>query len=116
MSIWMDSSISGETNTLANEVWRRFAWSKGEMRTRRCTPISLVSSPKAYSPFTVNVADLIPASSPAWLSFQDDLKAFTLRPSKIHSHEHFSPILRLGAAGSWMDGYDRVPCIVFAGE
>src|SRR3954471_18496524 len=47
---------------------------------------------------------------------QDDLKAFTLRPSKIHSHEHFSPILRLGAAGSWMDGYDRVPCIVFAGE
>ena len=32
MSIWMESSISGETKTEANEVWRRLAWSKGEMR------------------------------------------------------------------------------------
>ena len=45
MLISMDSSISGETYTLANDVWRRLAWSKGDMRTRRCTPISLVSMP-----------------------------------------------------------------------
>ncbi len=36
--------LSGETKTLANEVCRRACWSKGEMRTSRCTPISLVSS------------------------------------------------------------------------
>ena len=30
---------------LANEVWRRAAWSKGEMRTSRCTPASAASRP-----------------------------------------------------------------------
>jgi hypothetical protein len=32
--------MSGMTMTEAKEVWRRFAASNGEMRTRRCTPVS----------------------------------------------------------------------------
>ncbi len=35
------SSMSGTTSTAANEVWRRPLLSKGDMRTSRCTPISL---------------------------------------------------------------------------
>ena len=38
-------SMSGVTSTDANEVWRRLAESKGEMRTRRWTPRSVDSSP-----------------------------------------------------------------------
>ena len=57
---------SGQTNTDANEVWRRAAWSNGEMRTRRCTPASADIRPKAYSPVSMNVALLMPASSPGW--------------------------------------------------
>ena len=39
------SSICGNTNTDANDVWRRCAASNGEMRTRRCTPDSLRMNP-----------------------------------------------------------------------
>ena len=39
------SSITGKTATLANEVWRRALESNGEMRTRRCTPSSVLSQP-----------------------------------------------------------------------
>ncbi len=68
------SSISGLTNTLAKLVCLRFAESNGEMRTSRCTPVSPVSRPNANSPVTVNVADLIPASSPSWISLISVLK------------------------------------------
>jgi hypothetical protein len=36
----IDSSISGQANTEANEVWRRAFASNGLIRTRRCTPAS----------------------------------------------------------------------------
>jgi hypothetical protein len=65
MSMTMRSSITGKTPTLANEVWRRALESNGEMRTRRCTPVSLLSHPKALRPLISMVADLMPASSPA---------------------------------------------------
>src|SRR5262249_38045353 len=45
MLISMRSSISGITNTDANEVCRRAAWSKGEILTSRCTPVSPASNP-----------------------------------------------------------------------
>ena len=64
MLISMRSSISGITKTDANEVCRRAAWSNGEMRTSRCTPVSPASSPYAFSPENWTVAFLIPASSP----------------------------------------------------
>ena len=41
------SGSSGQTKTDANDVWRRAAWSNGEMRTSRCTPASADSRPKA---------------------------------------------------------------------
>ncbi len=60
----MSSGSSGQTCSDANDVCRRDAWSKGEMRTSRCTPASAASRPYAYSPLTVIVTLLIPASSP----------------------------------------------------
>ena len=41
----MVSSMSGYTNTDANEVWRRACESNGEMRTSRCTPFSAFRKP-----------------------------------------------------------------------
>src|SRR5688572_59265 len=64
-SILMSSSTSGDTNTEANEVWRRLPESNGDLRTRRCTPVSVRSQPYAYSPLTSMVALLMPATSPA---------------------------------------------------
>src|SRR3970282_1128098 len=52
------------TDTEAKDVWRRFEASKGEIRISRCTPISLLRYPYAYSPVISIVADLMPASSP----------------------------------------------------
>ena len=41
---------------------------------------------------------------------------FAFRPSQIHAQEHGGPILRLGAAGSGLDGHDGVEVIGLAGE
>lgn len=46
----------GITATAANEVWRRFPLSNGEMRTSRCTPTSALAYPNAYSPSSLIVA------------------------------------------------------------
>src|SRR5712692_2733548 len=88
--------------TLANEVWRRALESNGEMRTRRCTPPSLLSQPKALRPLTWMVADLMPASSPA-VSEIVDLVAVLLGPARVHAQQHVRPVLALGAAGAGMD-------------
>src|SRR5271165_4510212 len=44
------------------------------------------------------------------------LEALPLSPAQIHAQEHVGPILRLGAAGSGMDGDDGVAGVVLAGE
>ena len=93
----MVSSISGETKTLAKLVWRRLAESKGEMRTRRWTPVSPLSRPKAKSPEMVKVADLMPASSPSWISLISTLK-FWRSPQRMYMRMSIS-------AQSW----DSVP-------
>jgi hypothetical protein len=41
----MSSSTSGETNTPAKLVWRRLPESNGDLRTSRCTPVSVRSQP-----------------------------------------------------------------------
>ncbi len=64
MSSSEESSSSGITSRLANEVCRRFCASNGEIRTSRCTPRSVDSRPYAFVPWTMNVELLIPASSP----------------------------------------------------
>ena len=58
------SSSSGATITCPKLVWRRCAESNGLWRTRRCLPRSALRIPYALSPLSVNVADLIPYSSP----------------------------------------------------
>ena len=68
MSSSSASSSIGITSSEANEVCRRFCASNGLMRTRRCTPRSADSRPYTFVPRTVNVADLMPASSPCWMS------------------------------------------------
>ena len=65
MSISIESSTSGYTNTLAKLVCRPPAESKGDLRTKRCTPVSVRNKPKAYSPSIFKVAPLMPATSPA---------------------------------------------------
>ena len=51
------------------------------------------------------------------LNFEDSgLVAALLRPSEIHAHQHFRPVLGLGAAGAGMDVDDGIQPIVFAGE
>src|SRR3989454_392801 len=74
ISISMSSSTTGYTNTDAKDVWRRDCASNGEMRTRRWTPFSAFSSPKAYCPLIWISADLMPASSPWSRSSTSTLK------------------------------------------
>jgi hypothetical protein len=45
MSMSMSSSTSGDTNTEVKLVWRRLSESNGDLRTRRCTPVSVFSQP-----------------------------------------------------------------------
>src|ERR687888_374559 len=74
ISTWPSSPRSGAGITCANDVWRRCAWSNGERRTSRCLPRSAFSTPYAFSPSTVKVADLRPASSPGLASRSSVLK------------------------------------------
>lgn len=54
---WEDRSPRiGITATAEKDVWRRFALSKGEIRTSLWTPISALAYPNAYSPSTFIVA------------------------------------------------------------
>ena len=74
ISISISSSTSGETKTAANDVCLRFPESNGDLRTRRCTPVSVRNLPKTYSPEILMVALLIPATSPAETSINSVLK------------------------------------------
>ena len=66
MKIILEKNADEIASICTKESGKTFAESKGEMRTNRCTPLSPASRPKAYSPVMVNVADLMPASSPSW--------------------------------------------------
>jgi threonine dehydrogenase-like Zn-dependent dehydrogenase len=44
-SISIESSTSGYTNRLQNDVWRPLAESNGDLRTNRCTPVSVRRKP-----------------------------------------------------------------------
>ncbi len=64
------------------------------MRTSRCTPASEDRWPKAYSPWTITVALLIPASSPAWMSVMSRLK-----PRRSHQRKYMRSSI---SAQSWL--------------
>ena len=44
------------------------------------------------------------------------LEAGAIGPAQIHAQQHLGPVLRLGAAGSGMDRYDRRPLVVWLGQ
>ena len=115
-SISMSSSISGDTNTAANDVCRRWPESNGDLRTSRCTPVSVRSQPNAYSPRTWIVALLMPATSPADSLEHVDRVAVLLGPSQVHPEQHLGPVLRLGAARAGLDVEERVVRVHLAGE
>ena len=112
----MVSSISGETKTLAKLVWRRLAESKGEMRTRRWTPVS----PREQTEGEVagdGEGGGLDAGFVAVLDFVDlDLEVLALAPADVHAHEHLGPVLGLGAACAGMDDDDGVERIGLLGE
>src|SRR6266511_3424138 len=91
------SSSSGITSRLAKDVWRRRDASKGEIRTSRCTPRSADSRPYAWGPERMNVALLIPASSPGSTS------SSSTRKPRRSAHRRY--IRRSISAQSW----DSVP-------
>ena len=61
--MWSVSATTGSTSTPANDVCRRPWLSNGLIRTSRCVPCSTERVPYAYGAPTLNVADLMPASS-----------------------------------------------------
>ena len=66
ISISIESSISGR-RTAGERGVAPAELSNGELRTRRCTPVSVRSRPKAYSPsILMVVALLMPATSPGF--------------------------------------------------
>jgi hypothetical protein len=64
----------------------------------------------------VKVTDLMPASSASWRSMISTGETLALSPARVHAQEHCRPVLRLGAAGPGVNGYDRVARVVFPGE
>ena len=79
-------------------------------------PRSALRIPYALSPFTVNVADLMPYSSPGLVSSTSVLKPRFGGPAQVHAQQHLGPVLRVGAARVGLDRHDRVAAVVLAGE
>src|SRR5262249_13869191 len=51
------------------------------------------------------------------LAFDDvHRKALALRPARVHAQQHLRPILLFRSAAPWVNGYDGVARVVFAGE
>ena len=104
----MSSGSSGQTNTDANDVWRRAAWSNGEIRTRRCTPAS--ASQQAVG-VVAGHGERRALDARLVAGLQVDhvaLEAAALGPAQVHAQQHLGPVLRLGAAGARVDGHDGV--------
>ena len=64
----------------------------------------------------MNVADLIPASSPSRRLLHLDLEAAPLGPAQVHAQQHLGPVLGVGAAGAGADRDDGVARVVLAAE
>ena len=64
----------------------------------------------------MNVADLIPASWPSWISSTSNSKPRFCAQRVIHAEQHLRPVLRVGAAGAGVDLADRVALVVLATE
>ena len=116
ISTGASSGRSGATTICANAVCRRWAESNGDWRTRRCTPRSAFSVPYAFSPLTVTVADLRPASSPGLASIVSVWKPRSAAQRRYMPQQHVGPVLRVGSARARVDLEDGVARVVLAVE
>ena len=110
------SSISGETNTEANDVWRRLLASNGEIRTSRWTPrfrlevaVRMVARQEEGGALDPRLVAVLPL---------DELHGVPVpvREPGVHPEEHLGPVLGLRAAGPGVDRRDGVQRVVLAGE
>ena len=104
------------TSTWAKLVCRRWAESKGESRTRRCTPFSACQHA---------VGVLAPHGEGGRLEARlvargrlEDLEAVAARSAQrgVGAQQHLGPVLGVGPAGAGRQGADRVAGVVLAGE
>ena len=116
MSISKLSSISGETKTAAKEVCRRAPESKGDLRTSRCTPVSVRSPAVGVLAAQVHGRALDAGHFAGAGLDQLDIKALGLAPAQVHAQQHLGPVLRLGAAAAGLDVQVGGVGIVLAGE
>src|SRR4030095_12007809 len=117
------SGSSGATTTWAKAVWRRWAASKGDSRTSRCTPRSALSRTYAVfeRPVRVRAADghrrRLEAGLLAGARLDHvPLEAAVRGPALVHAQEHLRPVLCVGPARPGVDLEQRVSGVVLAGE
>jgi hypothetical protein len=97
------SSTSGDTNTLANEVWRRLPESYGDFRTRRWTPGFGLAPAEGVFALNPDSGRLDTGHFSRRDFDQLGIPAALLGPAQVHSQKHFGPVLGLGAAGAGLD-------------
>ena len=97
-------------------MWRRAAWSNGEMRTRRCTPASAEQQAVGVVARHRDRRALDPRLVAGLVVDDVALEAAALGPLEVHAQQHLGPVLRLGAARARVDGDDRVRAVVLAAE
>ena len=72
------------------------------MRTRRCTPPSVLSQPIGVVALDLDGRRLDARLFARRLLQVLDLVAVLLGPARVHAHQHVGPVLALGAAGAGM--------------
>ena len=90
--------------------------SKGEMRTRRCTPRLRLQPSIGIVALDLERGALDAGFLAVGHVHDLDLVLPLLGPADVHAHEHVGPILALRAAGAGMDFEKRVVPVRLAGE
>ena len=116
MTISMLSSISGETNTLANDVWRALGLIERRDAHQAVDADLAVQQAEGVLAVDRERRALMPGFFAGLVVVEHGLEALPLGPAQVHAQQHLGPVLRLGAAGAGMDRDDGVAGVVLAGE